>query len=112
MPDPSNVSSATSTSQLRDSAASAAQDVKERVSSTLGGVADKARQATADASGAVSALTDEAIGRIGQASDYVRDIDPKDVWSEVLKFVKSRPTECLAVAAVFGFIVGRGARRM
>ena len=47
-----------------------------------------------------------------QATDYVRDIDPKDIWADMLKFVKARPAESLAAAVVVGFLVGRGARRL
>lgn len=112
MPDPWTVKPDISGTQIRENASSTVQDVKDRVTSTLGGVADKARQATSDVSGTVSEFADAAVERVGKASDYVRDIDPKDVWSDVLTFVKSRPAESVAAAAVLGFIVGRGARRM
>jgi ElaB/YqjD/DUF883 family membrane-anchored ribosome-binding protein len=111
MSESSNEQPLTSGESMRDTAERAAYDVKERLASTLGNVAGKTRQVAANAPGAVSNLADEAAERFGHASDYVRDLDPKDVWADVQKFVKARPAESLAAAIAVGFLVGRLAAR-
>jgi len=113
MPESSNAKFPGTGNSTWDAAEDATQGMKDRFTSTLGDVAGKARKAAADAPNAMSDLADEAADRIGRASDYVRDIDLKDVWANVQTFVKARPAESLLAALACGFLVGRlGARRM
>ena len=45
--------------------------------------------------------------RLGSSAEYVRTHDAKRMMADVQSFVKSNPGPALAVAAAFGFLLGR-----
>ena len=45
--------------------------------------------------------------RLGSSAEYVRSHDAKRMVADVESFVKSNPGPALAVAAAFGFLLGR-----
>lgn len=49
--------------------------------------------------------------RLSSGADYVRSHDTKRVMADVETFVKSNPGPALAVAAAFGFLLGRALSR-
>ena len=49
--------------------------------------------------------------RLSSGADYVRSHDAKRVMADVETFVKSNPGPALAVAAAFGFLLGRALSR-
>ena len=49
--------------------------------------------------------------RLSSSADYVRSHDVKRVMADVETFVKSNPGPALAVAAAFGFLLGRALSR-
>ena len=78
-----------------DAAASALHD---RVDDLPGGeTVRSAARATAD--------------RLSTGADYVRSHNAKRMMADVETFVKSNPGPALAVAAVFGFLLGRALSR-
>lgn len=116
----------------------AAKDMTERVRNTAASMTDVAHNAavTLDDSrstaadgldAAASALHDRAAdlpggetvrnvaraaaGRLGSSADYVRTHDAKRMMADVESFVKSNPGPALAIAASFGFLLGRALSR-
>ena len=49
--------------------------------------------------------------RLNTSADYVRSHDAKRMMADVESFVKSNPGPALAVAATFGFLLGRALSR-
>jgi len=49
--------------------------------------------------------------RLSTSADYVRSHDAKRMMADVETFVKSNPGPALAVAAAFGFLLGRALSR-
>ena len=49
--------------------------------------------------------------RLGSSADYVRTHDAKRMMADVESFVKSNPGPALAIAASFGFLLGRALTR-
>ena len=49
--------------------------------------------------------------RLSTGADYVRSHDTKRMMADVESFVKSNPGPALAVAAAFGFLLGRALSR-
>ena len=49
--------------------------------------------------------------RLSTGADYVRSHDAKRMMADVESFVKSNPGPALAVAAAFGFLLGRALSR-
>ena len=49
--------------------------------------------------------------RLGSSAEYVRSHDAKRMMADVESFVKSNPGPALAVAAAFGFLLGRALSR-
>jgi ElaB/YqjD/DUF883 family membrane-anchored ribosome-binding protein len=116
----------------------AARDMTERVRNTAASMTDAAHNAAATfddsrstaADGldaAASALHDRAADlpggdtvrnvaratadRLGSSADYVRTHDAKRMMADVESFVKSNPGPALAIAASFGFLLGRALSR-
>ena len=112
----------------------AARDITERARNAASSVADAAGDAAAAldekrstaADGldtAASALYDRAddlpggetvrnvaratADRLSTGADYVRSHDAKRMMADVESFVKSNPGPALAIAAAFGFLLGR-----
>jgi ElaB/YqjD/DUF883 family membrane-anchored ribosome-binding protein len=122
----------------RDDANTAAGDLTQRarktaasMTATAGDAAaaiDQSRSAAADGlDTAASALQDRAddlpggetvrkvaratADRLSTSADYVRSHDAKRMMADVETFVKSNPGPALAVAAAFGFLLGRALSR-
>jgi len=89
---------------------------------------DESRSTAADSlDAAASALHDKAANlpggesvrnvaratadRLGSTADYVRTHDARRMTADVGSFVKSNPGPALAVAAAFGFLLGRALSR-
>ena len=116
----------------------AARDMTEGVRSAAASMADAARDAAATfddsrstaADGldaAASALHERAADlpggetvrnvaratadRLGSSAEYVRSHDAKRMVADVESFVKSNPGPALAIAAAFGFLLGRALSR-
>ena len=49
--------------------------------------------------------------RLGSSAEYVRTHDAKRMMADVESFVKNNPGPALAVAAAFGFLLGRALSR-
>ena len=49
--------------------------------------------------------------RLGSSAEYVRTHDAKRMMADLESFVKSNPGPALAVAATFGFLLGRALSR-
>ena len=116
----------------------AARDIAERARNAASSAADAAGDAAAAldekrstaADGldtAASALYDRAddlpggetvrnvaratADRLSTGADYVRSHDAKRMMADVESFVKSNPGPALAIAAAFGFLLGRALSR-
>ena len=116
----------------------AARDITERARNAAASVTDAAGDAAATidesrstaADGldaAASALHDRAddlpggetvrnvaratADRLSTGADYVRSHDAKRMMADVESFVKSNPGPALAIAAAFGFLLGRALSR-
>lgn len=107
------------------------QDARDSISDMAEMAADtvaSGRETAADGlGGAASTLHDQADGlpggprvrefahaaadRLGTAGDYVRDHDATSMMADVEGLVKNNPGVALAVAATFGFLLGRALSR-
>jgi ElaB/YqjD/DUF883 family membrane-anchored ribosome-binding protein len=126
--------SPSSTTDLGTAAGDVAERARNAATSVSGGASDAAaaidegRSAAADGLDmAASALHDKAgdlpggetvrrvaratAERLGTGADYVRSHDAKRMVADVESFVKSNPGPALAVAAAFGFLLGRALSR-
>ena len=87
-----------SRSTAADGLAAAASAMHDRAADLPGGEAVRnVARATAD--------------RLGSSAEYVRTHDAKRMMADVESFVKSNPGPALAVAATFGFLLGRALSR-
>ena len=134
MPNKTTQDSNATTADVR----TAARDITERARNAASSVADAAGDAAAAldekrstaADGldtAASALYDRAddlpggetvrnvaratADRLSTGADYVRSHDAKRMMVDVESFVKSNPGPALAIAAAFGFLLGRALSR-
>ena len=107
----------------------AARDMTEGARKAAASMSDAARDAAAadGLDAAASALHDRAedlpggetvrnvaratADRLGSSAEYVRTHDAKRMMADVESFVKSNPGPALAVAAAFGFLLGRAMSR-
>ena len=128
----------TAGNQAADYATTAAGDLSQRARDTAAsmtnaatnavGTLDDSRSTAADGlDAAASALRDRAddlpggetvrnvaratAERLSSGADYVRGHDARRVMADVETFVKSNPGPALAVAAAFGFLLGRALSR-
>ena len=87
-----------SRSTAADRLAAAASALHDRAADLPGGeTVRKVARTTAD--------------RLGSSAEYVRTHDAKRMMADVGSFVKSNPGPALAVAAAFGFLLGRALSR-
>jgi ElaB/YqjD/DUF883 family membrane-anchored ribosome-binding protein len=56
-------------------------------------------------------LYEHASDRLGEAADYIRSRDVKDMASDLQAWVRKNPGPSLLVAAVIGFAAGRAISR-
>ncbi len=101
---------------VTDAAGDAAAAIDERRSTAADGL-DTAASAlydrAADLPGGetVRNVARATADRLSTGADYVRSHDAKRMMADVESFVKSNPGPALAVAAAFGFLLGRALSR-
>jgi len=84
--------------ELPDGLDAAASALHDRAADLPGGESVRnAARATAD--------------RLGNSAEYVRTHDARSMMADIESLVKSRPGPALAVAAAFGFLLGRALSR-
>ena len=99
-----------------DAAGDAAAALDERRSTAADGL-DTAASALYDSSDdlpggeTVRNVARATADRLSTGADYVRSHDAKRMMADVESFVKSNPGPALAVAAAFGFLLGRALSR-
>ena len=101
---------------ITEAAGNAAATIDERRSAAADGLA-AAASAIHDRAGdlpggeAVRNVARETADRLGSGAEYVRTHDATRMRADVQSFVKSNPGPALAVAAAFGFLLGRAFSR-
>jgi ElaB/YqjD/DUF883 family membrane-anchored ribosome-binding protein len=99
-------------SSVTDAAGDAAAALDERRSTAADGL-DTAASALYDRADdlpggeTVRNVARATADRLSTGADYVRSHDAKRMMADVESFVKSNPGPALAVAAAFGFLLGR-----
>ena len=83
-----------------DDTASAAQASQDEADQFPGGVA-----------GVVTSLVDASENGLAAAAEYVRTSDGRQMLATLDAFLRNNPGVSLAVAAAFGFVVGRSIKR-
>jgi len=102
--------------KLSEIARTAADTIEENRSKTAHGL-DTAASALRDHADAlpggepVNAFAHAAADRLTTTADYVRKHDVNRMVTDMQSLVRHNPGPSLAVAAVFGFLVGRAIRR-
>ena len=104
------------TDAARDAARSAAATIDESRSTAADGLdaaASALHERAADLPGGetVRNVARATADRLGSSAEYVRTHDAKRMVADVESFVKSNPGPALAVAAAFGFLLGRAMSR-
>jgi len=130
MPDKTTEGSDSTTADVRTAARGLTEGARNVATSMTDAVRDAAatldesRSTAADGLAATaSALQDRAAGlpggetvrnvaraaadRLGGSAEYVRTHDATRMMADVRSFVKSNPGPALAIAAAFGFLIGR-----
>ena len=103
-------------SSVTDAAGDAAAALDERRSTAADGL-DTAASALYDRADnlpggeTVRNVARATADRLSTGADYVRSHDAKRMMADVESFVKSNPGPALAVAAAFGFLLGRALPR-
>jgi ElaB/YqjD/DUF883 family membrane-anchored ribosome-binding protein len=121
--DANNRESAADVSQSSGTAAGTAARMKRSVSHSAADRIESSRQSTVGAldwtasslhSGAdqVSSFAHSAAERIEHTADYLREKDLDHVYSDIERTVRRHPGRSLAIAAVAGFVLARGLRRL
>jgi len=121
--DANNRESAADVSVGSASAAGTAARMKRTVARNAADRLESSRQSTVGAlewtaaslhSGAdqISNLAHSTAERIEHTADYVRETDFDRIYSDLEKTVRRYPGRSLAVAAVAGFVLARGLRRL
>ena len=101
---------------MTDAAGDAAAAIDERRSTAADGL-DTAASALYDRADdlpggeTVRNVARATADRLSTGADYVRSHDTKRMMADVESFVKSNPGPALAVAAAFGFLLGRALSR-
>ena len=104
------------TDAARDAARSAAATIDESRSTAADGL-DAAASALHDRAEdlpggeTVRNVARATADRLGSSAEYVRTHDAKRMMADVESFVKSNPGPALAIAAAFGFLLGRALSR-
>ena len=78
-----------------ESASEAVHEQMETVQSQMGKITEKG---------------ESAAGMLRQASDYLRNAKGEDMWRDVTAFMRSNPSQTLAIGLVAGFVIGRAMR--
>jgi len=104
------------TDAARDAARSAAATIDESRSTAADGLdaaASALHDRAADLPGGESVrnAARATADRLGNSAEYVRTHDARSMMADIESLVKSRPGPALAVAAAFGFLLGRALSR-
>ena len=91
--------------KIDDSRSSAADGLDAAASALHAGAADLPGGET------VRNVARATADRLGSSAEYVRTHDATRMMADVKSFVKSNPGPALAVAAAFGFLLGRALSR-
>jgi ElaB/YqjD/DUF883 family membrane-anchored ribosome-binding protein len=121
--DANNRESAADVSTGSESAAGTAARMKRSVARNAADRFESSRQSTVGAlewtasslhSGAdqISNFAHTTAERIEHSADYLRETDFERVYSDLEKTVRRYPGRSLAIAAVVGFVLARGLRRL
>jgi ElaB/YqjD/DUF883 family membrane-anchored ribosome-binding protein len=103
-------------SSMTDAAGDAAAALDEKRSTAADGL-DTAASALHDRADdlpggeTVRNVAHATADRLSTGADYVRSHDAKRMMADVESFVKSNPGPALAIAAAFGFLLGRALSR-
>ena len=94
-------------------AATALDDSRSTAADGLDAAASALHDKVADLPGGetVRNVARATADRLGSSADYVRTHDAKRMMADVESFVKSNPGPALAIAASFGFLLGRALSR-
>lgn len=84
--------------------------VKSTVADKLAGAAETLRQKGGQNS-ATAAYADQASGWLNSAADYVRDLDPSELKSNIQQQVHNNPGRSLLIAGAAGLALGILLRR-
>ena len=100
------------TDGARDAAATI-DDSRSTAADGLDAAASALRDRAADLPGGESVrnVARATADHLGSGAEYVRTHDTKRMITDVESFVKSNPGPALAVAAAFGFLLGRALSR-
>jgi ElaB/YqjD/DUF883 family membrane-anchored ribosome-binding protein len=104
---------AASMTEAADEAAAAIDDSRSTAAEGLDTAASALHDGAEDLPGGetVRDFARATADRLSSSADYVRSHDAKRVMADVATFVKSNPGAALAVAAAFGFLLGRALSR-
>ena len=104
---------AASVTDAAGDAAAALDDSRSTAADGLDAAASALHDKAADLPGGetVRNVARATADRLSTGADYVRSHDTKRMMADVESFVKSNPGPALAVAAAFGFLLGRALSR-
>ena len=85
------------------------QTVADRLGSAASAVRDRADQLPGGPK--VQQFAHAAAEQLSTTADYMRNNDAKRMLADVERVVKNNPGPSLAIAAVFGFLIGRSLTR-
>jgi ElaB/YqjD/DUF883 family membrane-anchored ribosome-binding protein len=102
-----------SLTDLGRNAAEAFDDSRSRAADGLDAAASSLQDRADDLPGGETVRTAAraTVDRLSTSADYIRTHDAKRMMADAERFVKSNPGPALAVAAAFGFLLGRALSR-
>ena len=100
------------TEAARDAAATF-DETRSTAADGLDSAASALQDKAADLPGGeqVRSIARATAGRLGSSAEYVRTHDATHMMADVKSFVKGNPGPALAIAASFGFLLGRALSR-
>jgi ElaB/YqjD/DUF883 family membrane-anchored ribosome-binding protein len=101
---------------LKNAADAATQTVdqgRQTAADRLGHAASAVRDRVEQLPGGpkVQQIAQTAAERLSTTADYIRSHDPKRMLGDIERVVRNNPGPSLAIAAAFGFVVGRALTR-
>jgi ElaB/YqjD/DUF883 family membrane-anchored ribosome-binding protein len=104
---------ATSMTDVARDAAATIEESRSKAADGLAAAASALHDRAADLPGGetVHSVARATADRLETSAEYVRSHDARRMMADVQSFVKSNPGPALAVAAAFGFFVGRALSR-
>lgn len=89
----------------------AGSTVQSATAKALDSAADRVQNSGKGVSHSVADMADKTAAALNTTADYVRDFDSRDMMNDVTDMAKRHPGKSLAIAAAFGFILGRSLMR-